>query len=185
MSGRINIWDSATRYGAVSRAFHWLMVLMFLWQFSSAILHALAKGTGIYNLFWSAHFQLGFAILVLAVLRGVWGLLNLSRRPHEGGLNGKLAALGHLVIYGLMIAVPLIALIRNYANDRAFSFLGIEIFGQTGVKNPELASIGNWHGFLGWTLLVIVLGHIAMALLHHFAMRDDTLRRMAGPRSAA
>lgn len=184
MRDKSTIWDSPTSFGSVSRAFHWVMALMLFWQFASVILRAVAKDTAVYKLFWSAHFQLGFAILVLAILRSIWGFANLSRRPQLEGVTGMLATLVHLLIYGLMLAVLFVALLRNYANDRGFSFLGIQIFGQTGMKNSELALVGNWHGFMGWVLLVLVVGHVAMALIHHFVLRDNTLRYMAGPRQA-
>ncbi len=93
--------DNRNGYGLISRVFHWLMAILFLWQFISALLRVFAKDTELYNFFWSAHHQLGFALLILVFLRGLWGLLNISRRPHKHGHAGKLALLGHLVIYGL------------------------------------------------------------------------------------
>ncbi|MCH4543570.1 MULTISPECIES: cytochrome b [Brucella/Ochrobactrum group] len=175
------IWDTPSRYGLISRALHWLMAVLFLWQFMSAILRVVAKDTTIYNIFWSAHHQLGFVLLVLVLLRGTWGVLNFGRRPHKSGHVGKLATLGHLVIYGLMFAVPALALLRTYGSGRGFSFLGVRIFEQTGVQNAALTAPGNvLHGLLGWVLLAAVFGHVLMALFHHFALRDDTLRYMTG-----
>ncbi|MFC4207321.1 cytochrome b/b6 domain-containing protein [Vreelandella malpeensis] len=37
------------------------------------------------------------------------------------------------------------------------------------------------HSPLAWLLLVLVLGHAAMALVHRIGLKDDTLSRMAGP----
>lgn len=181
MSNMNTFLDSRNGYGLISRAFHWLMALLFLWQFISAILRVFAKDTMFYNFFWSAHHQLGFALLVLVLLRGLWGLLNINRRPHKQGRAGKLVALGHLLIYGLMFAVPAVALLRTFGSGRGFSFLGIQIFEQTGVQNAALTAPGNaLHGLLGWLLLAVIAGHALMALVHHFALRDDTLRYMTG-----
>jgi cytochrome b561 len=181
MSSANTIWDSRNGYGVVSRSFHWLMALLFLWQFMSAILRVLARDSAVFTFFWSAHQQLGFALLVLVLLRGVWGLSNIGRRPHKDGLMGKAALLGHLAIYALMFAVPALALIRAYGRGRSFSFLGMPIFDPAGVQNETLNSIGSTlHGPLGWTLLAVVVCHVFMALFHHFALRDDTLRHMTG-----
>lgn len=181
MANANTIWDSRNGYGVVSRSFHWLMALLFLWQFMSAILRVFAKDSAIYNFFWSMHHQLGFALLVLVFLRGVWGILNLGRRPQTDGLVGKMASLGHLAIYGLMFAVPALGLLRSYGNGHGFSFLGLQIFAETGVKNDALTSPGNaLHGLLGWVLLAVIGCHVFMALFHHFALRDDTLRHMTG-----
>src|SRR5690606_14502485 len=115
------------------------------------------------------------------LLRGVWGLLNIHRRPHKRSLAGALALLGHLAIYGLMFAVPAVALLRTYGSGRGFSFLGIQIFEQTGVQNAALTAPGSaLHGLLGWVLLAVIVGHVVMAFIHHFALRDDTLRYMTG-----
>lgn len=181
MSKTNTFLDNRSGYGLISRTLHWLMALLFLWQFISAIARVFAKDTMFYNFFWSAHHELGFALLILVLLRGVWGLLNIHRRPHKQGIAGKLAALGHLVIYGLMFAVPALALLRTYGSGRGFSFLGIQIFEQTGVQNAALTAPGNMlHGLLGWVLLAAIAGHVLMALIHHFALRDDTLRYMTG-----
>jgi len=182
MMSKTNIFlDNRNGYGLISRAFHWLMAILFLWQFISALLRVFAKDTELYNFFWSAHHQLGFALLILVFLRGLWGLLNISRRPHKHGHAGKLALLGHLVIYGLMFAVPAVAVLRTYGSGRGFSFLGVRIFEQTSVQNAALTAPGNaLHGLLGWVLLAAVAGHVLMALFHHFALRDDTLRYMTG-----
>lgn len=181
MSNMNTLLDDRNGYGLVSRAFHWSMALLFLWQFISAILRVVAKDTMVYSFFWSAHHQLGFALLILVVLRGIWGVLNIHRRPHKQNLAGKFASLGHLAIYGLMFIVPAVALLRAYGSGRGFSFLGIQIFEQTGVQNAALTAPGNaLHGLLGWVLLAVIAGHVLMALVHHFALRDDTLRYMTG-----
>lgn len=181
MSDVNSIADNQNGYGLVSRFFHWLMAVLFLWQFASALLRIFAKDTAIYNFFWAAHFQLGFALLVLVLLRGLWGLINLGRRPHKQGAMGRLALAGHLALYGLMFAVPALALLRAYGGGRGFSFLGMQIFEPTGVQDAALTAPANMlHGPLGWILLAAIAGHVLMALVHHFVLRDGTLRLMAG-----
>lgn len=185
MNKKNQIWDTHNGYGLVSRYLHWLMAILFLWQFISITLRVFAKDTSVYNFFWPTHYQVGFALLLLVLVRGVWGLLNISRRPHKAGLLGKLAGLGHLVIYALMFLVPALALLRSYGNGRGFSFLGMEIFEQTGVQNPALTAPGSAaHGLLGWVLLAVIVAHVLMSLVHHFVLRDNTLRYMTGHKIA-
>jgi len=177
------IWDTPNGYGLVSRYLHWLMAILFVWQFTSTILRFFVKDVPIYNFIWPTHSQVGFVLLLLVLVRGVWGLLNFTKRPPKAGVSGKLAGLGHLVIYTLMFAVPALALLRTYGNGRGFSFLGMEIFAKTGVQDAALTAPGNAaHGLLGWVLLAVIVGHVVMALVHHFALRDNKLRHMTGHR---
>jgi cytochrome b561 len=36
------------------------------------------------------------------------------------------------------------------------------------------------HGLLGWVLLALIVGHIAMVLLHRWVWKDDVAQRMVG-----
>ena len=51
---------------------------------------------------------------------------------------------------------------------------------------PELMAPANAaHGLLGWALLALTLGHVAMALAHAYLWREDTLTRMLRGRPAS
>jgi len=175
------IWDNRSGYGIVSRNFHWVMAFLFALQFGISFIHLLLKGSAIDDLLWTKHMQLGVILLLLVMFRALWGALNIVGRPYEVSMAGRLAVLGHLAIYALMFVVPALALLRSYGRGRGFSFLGIELFQQTGIVNETLTAPGDaLHSLLGWVLLVTVAGHASIALIHHFVLRDDTLRYMAG-----
>lgn len=181
LNGNNKIWDSRNGYGIVSRSFHWLMVILFALEFGIAFFHLLGKGSAIDVFLWPMHMQLGLILLLLVMFRALWGALNIVGRPYEVSLAGRLAVLGHLAIYALMFIVPALALLRSYGRGRGFSFLGVELFQQTGIVNETLTAPGNaFHSLLGWVLLVTVAGHALMALVHHFVMHDNTLRYMTG-----
>lgn len=181
MEEKNRIWDNQFNYGLLSRAFHWLMALLFLWQFISVVLRVSAKETAVAGFFWSTHFTVGFTLFLLVLLRGAWGLLNLRNRPSAAGMAGKLAHLGHALLYGLMFAVPALALLRAYGRGGGFSYLGFPVFERTGETNDMLTSLGNaFHGLSGWILFALIAGHVTMALFHHFVVRDNTLRAMVG-----
>jgi len=174
-----NIWDDRNGYGVVSRSFHWLMASLFALEFAIAFFHLFYRGSFIDIFLWPLHMQLGLILLLLAMLRALWAVLNIVGRPYEAGLTGRLAVLGHFAIYALMFIVPALALLRSYGRGRGFSFLGIELFQQSGIVNQALTAPGDaLHSILGWLLLATVAGHALMALIHHFVMHDDTLRYM-------
>lgn len=186
-----SLTDSRTGYGLVSRTLHWGMALLFVWQFTTVFLSAVAEDTAVERFFWGTHYSVGFTLWALVLARGAWGLSQFRHRPrHEGPrLLARAATLGHLALYVLMVVVPSLAILRAANNGRGFSVYGIQLVAPGGAANPSLTAPANLlHGFLGWTLFALIAVHIAMALWHGLVRRDATLRHMTrgpqrGPRS--
>ena len=173
--------DNGLKYGLVTRVLHWGMAILLIYQLGGVVAGLALGETPLTEAWGSGHKPAGFILFILAVVRALWGLLNLSRRPklHEGFV-GKLSLVGHLALYALVLAVPTIALIRQYGSGRPFEPFGITIMQGGHDKIEWMTKLGgDWHGELGWVLLVAILGHLAMALVHHFVFKDDTLKRMA------
>ena len=177
-----NLSDGPDRYGLVTRVFHWGMAALFAAQFLSAAAHwALDRENALRQTLWSYHATLGTRLFLLVLLRGLWGLANLSRRPGHSGAMGQAAKLGHLVLYLLMVIVPTLRLLAAAGSTRGFSYLGIQIFPARETEIALLSGMAEWHGELGWILALLVVGHIVMAVIwHRLVQRDDTLSRMAG-----
>lgn len=170
--------DNSNRYGQVSRILHWGMALLLLWQFISAGAHLLLEDTPVEAFFWPFHKPLGFLLFVLIVIRLVWALINRTQRPPSISVAAKL---GHIALYGFLIAVPILALIRQYGSGKAFAPFGVVIFpGFAGDKINWMVELGNlFHGWLGWILLIMVIGHIFMVFWHRrSATHTNVLPRM-------
>jgi cytochrome b561 len=170
--------DNHDRYGTVSRFLHWGMALLIVWQFLSAASHFFFEDTAIEAFFWPTHKPLGVLLLLLVILRFLWALINLKNRPPA---VNALSKLGHLSIYLLLIAVPVIGLIRQYGTGRVFEPFGIPVFaGFEGDMIKWMLDLGGtWHGELGWVLLALIVGHILMALKHRNTS-NDVMPRMKG-----
>lgn len=181
------VFDHPHGYGAVSRWLHWLMAVLFAWQFLSAILHATARDLPVTRFMWSYHASVGLLLFGTIFLRGAWGLINARRRPAAGvGLVGLGARLGHLALYALMLVVPTLAVLRALGSGRGLQLFGLQLVGAGGERIDRLMAPANaLHGLLGWLLLILVFGHIAMALIHTFVWREDVLSRMMGARRPA
>jgi cytochrome b561 len=157
--------DSARRYGSVSRFFHWGMALCFAVVFAAAIAHYFAKDSAVDALLWQAHKPVGALIFALWILRAVWALLHARQRPP----------------HVLMLAVPAIALLRQYGSGRAFAPFGIPLMQGHDDKISWMTELGSLlHGELGWVLLALVVGHITMALWHRRPGHTNVLPRMIG-----
>lgn len=174
--------DSPARYGLVSRTLHWGMAALFAAQFLSAGAHwGLPRENAVRDALWSYHTTLGMTLLLLVLLRGIWGLLNIPKRPPQSGPIGRAAVAGHLAIYALMVIVPAARLLAAAGSTRGLSYLGIQIFPAREVEITWMQAAAEWHGEMGWILALLVLGHIAMATIwHRLIQRDDVLGRMAG-----
>lgn len=188
-----NPWlDSPRRYGRISRILHWSMALLFAWQFAGMFLKIWLGWHPRDSWVLSTHAHVGFMLLVLMMVRAIWAFSSRQQRPAHGeGFIARSAAIGHFLLYLLMLITPAIALLRQYGSGRGFAlFNTIPIF-PAGAPHPAWVqwvnstneSLGfTLHGLFAWLLLALVVGHIAMVAVHHFLWRDETLHKMAGPR---
>ncbi|AML53621.1 cytochrome B [Falsihalocynthiibacter arcticus] len=158
------------------------MAALFSAQFMSAAAHwALPRENALREALWGYHTTLGTTLFLLVLLRGVWGLVNLSRRPPHGGAMGQAVKIGHASLYLLMVIVPVLKLLSYAGGTRGFSYLGFQVLSARTTEVAWMQTLGGWHGELGWALAFLVVGHITMAIVwHRLIQRDDTLKRMAG-----
>lgn len=174
----MSIRDNSNRYGGVSRVLHWGIALLLLWQFSSAGAHFFLKDTSIEKFLWTTHKPLGVLLFALILIRVAWAVTNVSQRPPAINVAAKL---GHLALYGILIIVPSLALLRQYGSGKPFAPFGVPLFpGFEGDKIAWMMAPGNLlHGWLGLTLLTLVAGHIFMVVWHKRSAADtDVLPRM-------
>ncbi|HEY9031565.1 MAG TPA: cytochrome b/b6 domain-containing protein [Kangiella sp.] len=161
----MSLKDNSERYGHVSRVLHWGMALLLLWQFLSAAAHFFFDDTAIEAFFWPTHKPLGALLFILIIVRIVWALMNVSNRPHS---VSWFARIGHIVLYLLLLAIPALALLRQYGSGRTFEPFGIPVFsGFESDKIEWMTDLGSLlHGELGWVLLALTVGHIVMSFWH-------------------
>ena len=173
--------DNGMKYGAVTRILHWGMAILLVYQLGGVAAEALLGEIPLTEAWGSSHKPVGLLLFILAVVRAIWGLVNLGHRPAaKRGLIAKLAVGGHLFLYGLMLFVPSVALIRQYGSGRAFEAFGITIMQGGHERITWMTKLGgDWHGEMGWGLMAMIGLHILMALVHHFVWKDDVLKRMA------
>ncbi|WP_394004678.1 cytochrome b [Luteimonas sp. WGS1318] len=174
--------DSPRRYGLISRVLHWGMAALFAWQFTGMTVKLTLGKHPLTAFLVGTHKPVGTLLMLAILLRGVWGLSQWRHRPpHPRTAIGRLAGLGHALLYALMFYIPTVALLREYGSGRGFAPWGVPLFPQTGERIAWLMAPANLsHGVLAWTLLAVIAGHVAMVALHHVFWRDTTLARMAG-----
>ncbi|WP_313353010.1 cytochrome b [Paracoccus sp. (in: a-proteobacteria)] len=177
--------DRKDRYGTVTKIVHWSMAALMFWQFSGPLCERiLGEDAALTKLLSKNHGQVGTVLFLLIVFRMLWALLNRNQRPpHQTGIMGYAARLGHFSLYVLMLLVPTTALLRSWGGERAFAPFGFEIFS---ARSPDqvirtATDIGaNFHGELAWIIGALILGHIFFAATHHLVLKDGTWQRMIG-----
>lgn len=174
--------SDANGWGALARFFHWMTVILILVQGTiGLVMVELPKRPNVIPVF-NFHKSLGLTILAFAILRVVWRVFD--RRPEQPPSMPRWqvhgAALGHVLLYALIFAMPL----SGWLFDSATALRPLHWFGLFRVpsltgKNPDLADIAvQVHHWLFFTLIVVAAGHAAVALWHQFVTRDGILERM-------
>ena len=164
--------DNPQYYGAISRFFHWTMAAAFAFMLFTAIMFMQDDYS-----WMGAHKTTGFVLTILVLLRVIWAAMNAKNRPH-GDLIVKL---GHAAIYALMIAVPVVALIRQAGSTRGdLVVFGMTIMQKAPVEVKWMTGLGNTlHGTLGFALFALAAGHIVMVIVHQ-AKGEKIINRMIG-----
>ncbi|GBR09340.1 cytochrome b [Gluconobacter frateurii] len=165
----------------LSRVLHWFMAVMILAMLFIGLFMASSVGPNYHRLV-TLHRPLGIAILVLAILR-LGNRLRSSIPPIPNDLPRLLrraATASHILLYGLMIALPLV----GWGMLSAGGF-PIPLWGQSVLLPPILPHnpvLWSWlrfaHSILAFVLFGLVLAHIGAALFHGLIRRDGVLRTM-------
>jgi cytochrome b561 len=89
------------------------------------------------------------------------------------------AHLGHVVLYGLMIVIPVSGWLMSSAKGVPTVWFGVLPLPDLLEKDKELGHLlREVHEVLNFVLLFLLAGHAAAALKHHWVDKDDILKRM-------
>jgi cytochrome b561 len=171
----------ATRYGAVSQIFHWIIAALIVVQFALAW-SAEDLPNGLHKLALLArHKSFGMTILMLAILRLLWRLTH-TAPPLPDGMSRwqRLGArITHVALYTLLFIMPLTGWMMSSAKNYAVSWFGLFTWPNLVGKNEAAFNfLRATHDTLSNLLFAVAVLHILAALKHHFWNRDDVLVRM-------
>ncbi len=171
--------DSPSHYGGTTRFLHWGMGLLILLQFLKLGDRIRDGEHWIGQTIVPWHISIGVLIFALAIVRLGWAMRQRPHRPQPEA-SPVMVRLGHFLLYACMFLMPLTGLAAMLGGGYGLTVFGVDIVTKTEVEIPWLGAIGNLHSPIAWIFVVLVVGHIAAALFHHFVRRDQTLRRMLG-----
>jgi len=178
--------NSNLGYGALTKLFHWLIVLLFASQYLSAtiMLHTPAEATTLgvsQATYYNWHKSLGLVALMVAIAR----LIN--RRAGElppwaptlTTLEQFIIHRAEQLLYAAMLIMPLSGFL--YVMTGGY---GVVLFGLFDLPNPMpsstvIASVAKWIHVASAILLLLPLGtHLGLVLGHHFGQKDRLIDRI-------
>ena len=172
--------DTSDRFGMISKAFHWVVGFSVLGLIGVGLwMEDLPLSPDKFEIYgW--HKSAGITVLALMAARFVWRMVN--PRPAflgEPGWQKTASVATHHVMYLCLFAMPLIGWVNSAASNFPVNVWGMLTLPAIVDPNPDLAAATKAaHTYVGWVLMVLIILHVGAALKHHFADRDDTLRRM-------
>ena len=166
---------------ALSKALHWLIaVLILVMAWLGLTMGDLPNGPDKIATY-ALHKSLGLSILALVALRLLWRLYAGAPAPLAGTprWQERIAALTHLALYALLLAMPLSGWLLNSAAGFPLQWFGLFNLPALAGRDEALHALaGQVHELLFWALAALVVLHAAAALHHHLFLRDATLARM-------
>ena len=173
--------NTATAWGSVSRALHWLGAALILFLLIHGwIMVGLPREMRFPNYGWHASF--GYATLVLMIVRLLWRWLNAVPALPAGAARWEVVAAraGHAGLYLLILAGSfsgwaLAGTMRRPLDAALFGFIRVPAIVTDRALHDQLESA---HSLFAWTLAALIVVHVIGACYHRWLKKDDVMQRM-------
>lgn len=176
-----NEQSASLHYTGTAKVLHWLVALIIIGLFVlGQYMSDLSMSPRKLQLY-SWHKWFGVTVFLLVLVRLGWRLTHQPPRlPAQMPKLQQLAShVGHMTLYGLMLAIPISGWLMSSAKGYQTVWFGVlpipDLLGKDKLLGDLLAEL---HGALNGVLMFIVVIHVIAALKHHFIDRDDVLKRM-------
>lgn len=177
------------RYTVAQRLLHWLIAILVLVTLSVGLtLGTLgfegtrdAFGMDTTNTLYITHKTIGVLMIGLMALRIVLRLVR-GKPAYAVPLEGpqRIASeIVHGLLYLLLTAMPLVGWAATAAGGYPINFFHWVLPPLIAQDDILAGTLFLWHAILGWTILALVLVHIAGAFHHWLIRRDGVMKRMS------
>lgn len=168
-----------SRYSGLQITLHWLVFLLVITAYCAMEFRGFAPRS--YRPYFNiVHVSCGISILVLMVARLLVRLTSPTPPivPKPKPMMTGLAHLGHLAIYLLFIALPVIGLLMMWFRGNNWIAFGI-VMPHAAEANFDLVDmLKAYHITLATLGYYLIALHALAALMHHYVWKDNTLLRM-------
>lgn len=184
----MNWRNTRDRYGKLSIAMHWLMLILLITVYAAILLRQeFPRGSDTRELFKTWHGMLGLTVFALVFLRLAFRLSGPTPliEPAPARWQHYAATLVHISLYGFLLVMPLMGWIVLSAEGEQIPFFGLSLPAIWSVDRDFAHWVEDIHKTVGEIGYYLVGLHAAAALFHHYVLRDNTLLRMLPSRKSA
>ncbi len=161
------------------RSLHWLMAAMVVTMLGIGV--AMLASLGDYHRLVSIHRPLGFAILILVVIRFVNRQFS-TLPPFPATMSSQERFVAHaseLLLYTLLFVLPLVGWgMLSAARYPIVLFGSLHLFPILPHSVMLYAALRRTHTFLAYLLFLAFIAHFGAILFHTLIVRDGMLSRM-------
>lgn len=160
---------------------HWLVVFLIIGAFPLGMVTSGLPFSPLKLKLISYHKWLGVTVFILVVARLVWRATHTPPPlPATMARWQQRAAHGlHHLLYMLLFVIPLSGWLMSSAKGVQTVYLGVLPLPDLLGKDKALGDLlGTMHAVLNYSMLALVVAHVAAALKHQFIDRDGVLARM-------
>ena len=174
--------DSAgSGHPALTIAIHWITVVAIVVAVVVMFARDAIEDRALRQVLLETHRQLGLLVLIGVGVR-IALRLHKGLADHAPDMTSFLrwaAKAAHWLMYGVLVALPLLGWAVTNAHGVALAFLGSVPLPKLLSADSELAdTLTDYHVWAAWGLLTLVVAHVGAAVWHHFVRRDGVLRAM-------
>ena len=176
--------NDSSNYGLVSITLHWVMAVVIVGLFA---LGYWMCGLSYYDEWYRfgpyIHKSIGILLSMTLAFRLVWRFSNVKPVDEEGlhVWEKHSAYIVHWLLYGLLLAVVISGYLISTADGRAidvFTWFEVPALFVDFENQEDLA--GLIHEYLAYSVIGLATLHGLAAMKHHFADKDNTLKKMLG-----
>lgn len=169
------------RYSATSRHLHWLMAPLVVLAYVLIISRGwFEKGSDLRLFVVQGHFWVGIAVFALVLPRLLARFANPTPAivPPLNPLTHAASKITHTALYAFLLLQPLMGMLVVFLERGGIPLGGLMLPSPFEMNQHLAHRIEDLHITVGTAFYYVIALHIAAVLWHHFARRDNVLKRM-------
>ncbi len=168
-------------YSAASRHLHWLMAALVILAY--LLINGrgwFEKGSALRTLFVQGHFWVGLLVLALVLPRLLarFAKPTPAIEPPLSPMINLFSKLTHVALYAFLLLQPLMGVLVVLLERGGIPLGGLMVPSPFAPDRALAHNIEELHVLVGTAFYYVIALHIVAALWHHFARRDNVLKRM-------